>query len=996
MKSILTIVALAVLIPFYLSAQQESIEKILNEKGRIKNHSTGSYSAAGYEMTYGKNKEPIFKKSSSLQKTSSTYGWGTVGSGHNGTDNTINAIAVDGSGNMYVGGQFAIAGETPASNIAKWNGIAWSTLGGGVSSSVYAIAISGTGEVYAGGYFQLADGIHTGSGEGSSYTGGITVNNIAKWSSADGWSALGTSTDVGVCGGTSYVNAIAVSGSDVYVGGDFLYAGGTSSDGNTHTSGGTSVSNIAKWNGSNWSALGAGVSGGDNPHVYALAINGGSLYVGGRFTSPGSNIAKWDGAWSTLGVGVSGTVNAIGISGTDLYAGGHFLTAGGITVRNIAKWNGTNWSALGDGVGDWEVKSISIAGSGEVYAGGSFTSAGPGYANNIAKWTPSTDGGGSWSPLGDGVGSDVNAIAISGTYVYAGGQFSSAGVVSVNRMAKWSTSGSSWSAVPSGSNGTDGTVRCIAINGTDVYIGGSFTAVSDGTVSASHIAKWNGSNWSALGGGMGNDVYAIAISGSNVYAGGNFNTLGDGTTSAQYIAIWNGTTWAELGGGVAGGWDGTCVYALAINGSDVFVGGDFLTAGGTTVNGIAKWSGSTWSAMGEGVNNSVLAIAINGIGDVYAGGYFTQAGGVPASKIAKWNGSAWSALGVGVNNSVYEIAISGIDVYAGGDFLYSGGTYDGDGIYTGGGTSVNHIAKWNGSSWSALGTGVNDGVNAITISGSDLYAGGYFTSAGGASASRIAKWSGSAWSSLDNGVSNGVCAMAICSAEGKLYMGGEFSILNNSIGAFNVGTLQDPSNPLPVELITFTAHPEGASIVLNWKTATEVNNAGFAVQRKAVHGLSFTSETSNLKPETSEWIDLSFVEGSGTTNAPKNYSFTDKSAAGKVSYRLKQIDRDGKFEYSQTVEVTTSTTPKEFALMQNYPNPFNPTTMISYQLPVSNHVSLKVFDLLGKEVATLVNDVKEAGTYSTQFDGAKLSSGIYFARLSSNGKSEMKKLLLMK
>ena len=980
MKSILAIVALAVLLPFYLLGQQESIEKILNEKGRIKNHSTGSYNAAGYEMTYGKNKEPIFKKSSSLQKTSSTYGWGTVGSGHNGTDNTINAIAVDGSGNMYVGGQFAIAGETPASNIAKWNGVTWSALGGGVSSSVYAIAISGTGEVYAGGYFQLADGIHAGSGEGSSYTGGITVNNIAKWSSADGWSSLGTGTDVGVCGGTSYVDAIAISGSDVYVGGDFKYAGGTSSDGNTHTSGGTSVSNIAKWNSTDgWSALGAGVSGGDNPHVFALAINGGSLYVGGRFTSPGSNIAKWDGTWSTLGVGVSGTVNAIGISGTDLYAGGQFLTAGGITVRNIAKWNGANWSALGDGVGDWGVKSISISGT-SLYAGGSFLSAGGSIANYIAKWN-----GTSWSSLGDGVnngvGSEVNAIAINGTDVYAGGGFHSAGVLSVNRMAKWSTTGSSWSAVSSGSNGTDGTVRCIAINGTDVYIGGSFTAVSDGTVSASHIAKWNGSNWSALGGGMGNDVYAIAISGSNVYAGGNFNTLGDGTTSAQYIAIWNGTTWAELGGGVAGGWDGTCVYAIAIRGSDVYVGGNFLTAGGTTVNGIAKWSSSAWSAMGLGVNNSVLTIAINGTGDVYAGGYFTEAGGISASKIAKWNGSAWSALGDGVNNSVYKIAISGIDVYAGGDFLYSGGTYDGDGIYTGGGTTVNYIAKWNGSSWSALGTGMDNSVNAIAISGSDIYACGYFKNAGGASASRIAKWSGSAWSSLDNGVSNGVYAMAICSAEGKLYLGGDFSILNNSIGAFNVGTLQDPSNPLPVELFSFTAYPEGASIVLNWKTATELNNFGFEVEKQS---------------SINNWSKIGFVEGNGTTNAPKSYSFTDNSVSGKTLYRLKQIDRDGKFEYSQTVEVTATTRPKEFALEQNYPNPFNPTTAIGYKLSAFGFTTLKIYDALGREVATLLNEVKEAGTYTAQFDGAKLSSGIYFAKLTSDRKTQMKKLLLLK
>jgi hypothetical protein len=144
------------------------------------------------------------------------------------------------------------------------------------------------------------------------------------------------------------------------------------------------------------------------------------------------------------------------------------------------------------------------------------------------------------------------------------------------------------------------------------------------------------------------------------------------------------------------------------------------------------------------------------------------------------------------------------------------------------------------------------------------------------------------------------------------------------------------------------------------------------------------------------WSKIGFVEGNGTTNAPKSYSFTDKSANGKTSYRLKQIDRDGKFEYSQTVEVTAATAPKEFALEQNYPNPFNPTTAISYQLSANSFTTLKIYDALGREAATLVNEVKEAGYYSAQFDGTKLSSGMYYARLSSNGKTQIRKIVLLK
>ena len=186
---------------------------------------------------------------------------------------------------------------------------------------------------------------------------------------------------------------------------------------------------------------------------------------------------------------------------------------------------------------------------------------------------------------------------------------------------------------------------------------------------------------------------------------------------------------------------------------------------------------------------------------------------------------------------------------------------------------------------------------------------------------------------------------------------------------------------LPVELVSFTASANRMNADLNWSTATEVNNFGFDVERK----------TSN------NWNKVGFVEGNGTTNSSKNYSYADNNlTSGKYSYRLKQIDRDGKFEYSQSVEVTIGQVPKEFALLQNYPNPFNPSTMISYQLPANSHISLKVYDMLGNEVATLVNQTKEAGSYTAEFDGSQLSSGVYFYTINAGSFSATKKLTLLK
>jgi len=198
---------------------------------------------------------------------------------------------------------------------------------------------------------------------------------------------------------------------------------------------------------------------------------------------------------------------------------------------------------------------------------------------------------------------------------------------------------------------------------------------------------------------------------------------------------------------------------------------------------------------------------------------------------------------------------------------------------------------------------------------------------------------------------------------------------------------------LPVELTSFTISVITGHVVLKWKTATEVNNYGFEIERMT------PSQTLPLVGggQGGGWSKIGFVEGAGTTNAPKEYSYSDKNiSVGKYSYRLKQIDRDGKFEYSQSVEITVEQTPNVFALEQNYPNPFNPSTMINFRLSTSNFTMLKVYDAIGREVATLVNETKEAGYYSETFDGTKHSSGIYFVRLQSGHEVQLKKMQLLK
>jgi hypothetical protein len=170
--------------------------------------------------------------------------------------------------------------------------------------------------------------------------------------------------------------------------------------------------------------------------------------------------------------------------------------------------------------------------------------------------------------------------------------------------------------------------------------------------------------------------------------------------------------------------------------------------------------------------------------------------------------------------------------------------------------------------------------------------------------------------------------------------------------------------------------------MLKWITSTEIKNYGFDVERTLVH--------------STEWQKIGFVPGNGNSNSPKEYSFADNSATpGKYAYRLKQIDNDGTYEYSSEIKVDLGI-PSEFSLQQNYPNPFNPETVISYQLPVGGNVSLKVFDMLGREVTTLVDEVKEAGAYDVTFNGKALASGTYIYRLQSGDFVKTIKMIFLK
>ena len=215
---------------------------------------------------------------------------------------------------------------------------------------------------------------------------------------------------------------------------------------------------------------------------------------------------------------------------------------------------------------------------------------------------------------------------------------------------------------------------------------------------------------------------------------------------------------------------------------------------------------------------------------------------------------------------------------------------------------------------------------------------------------------------------------------------------------FNYVDITLSNYAMPVELTAFNANIKDDTIELNWETATEVNNYGFEIERTTPHPPPYQGGSGEAG---GGWEKIGFVQGHGNSNSPKEYSFTDKpDNSGKFQYRLKQIDNDGKFEYSPVVEINLEI-PAEFSVKQNYPNPFNPTTTINYSVPsvgisFMKFVQIKVYDILGNEVATLVNEEKQPGNYEVEFNAGNLSSGIYFYQIVSGKYSAIKKMIVLK
>lgn len=636
-----------------------------------------------------------------------------------------------------------------------------------------------------------------------------------------------------------------------------------------------------------------------------------------------------------------------------------------------------------------------------------------------------------WNSLGTGLNGEVKSIIYYQGNLIAAGSFTTAGIVQANRIAMWN--GSSWSPL---GQGVSGSVYALKVYNNELYVGGDF-ASAGGVSYTSYIAKWNGSAWSTVGTGLNDEVTSFEVFNNELIVGGKFNIAG-----SNNIARWNGSSWLAMGSGT-----NDDVNALTVWDNTVVAAGRFSTAGGYSAGKIAKWNGTTWSAIlaSANFNDEIFSVGVY-TGLLYAGGKFTAGSGVQANYLVCFHNNQWVKVANGVEDRIYSILYFGHSMVVGGQQKFAYNTTDT--VYT------NRISIFDGNRWSGLSTGMNDKVNSV-IEGPDgeIIVAGEFTTAGGRVANRIAIWDTLQQASVSGTVklrhNNQTVTRGYVKAV-RVDLNTRQVLVVDSVritpsGSYNMTKVRKndtlevisfPDDELPTILDFIpTYHPSTPY----WEGATRlfvsgnlnnidvlVDTANVTTSTGKINGQVILNYTPpgfigsglglDFKSSSIVYAKLNGVyKGFGITNNYQTYSIpslpagnyevfanrlgyssdtiivtvTQGGNVNNVNFLLKPLDEPSAIDPG--IELL-----KDFKLNQNYPNPFNPSTSIEFILDKPGLVSLKIYNVLGMEVASFYNEKLSAGNHILKWNAGGFSSGVYYYKLSFNGVEESKSMILVK
>jgi hypothetical protein len=756
----------------------------------------------------------------------------------------------------------------------------------------------------------------------------------------------------------------------------------------------------------------AGVHGGFSPLVTDALSDGENLWVSGRFESAGSartrGIARWDGSsWHSLGEGITPAITygpqahtRIVRLGEDLVVAGEIAAAGGQPVDNVARWDGTDWHAMGNGL-NARVNAL-IVHEGELLAGGEFTHSGTTHVGQLARWTGSgwerfadVEGysvealgeyqgdlviaglfeavdsvstrriarfdGEEWHPLGLGVDKNVYALQEHDGLLWVGGTIREADSLSVFGIATWN--GSSWGAVNEGT--PNGIVRDFVVHSGHILVGVSSLGPWN------HVAVWSDGEWvpafdEAVPGG----VYALASHGDAVFVGGNFAGIGD--CPCERGALWDDGSWNPMGSGY--GLNGR-VHALLERDGILYAGGTFSAAGDVPVENVAAWDGVQPLVLGAGLSGPVYCLA-EFDGRIVAGGYFRMSGSQSVERVAAWDGVSWGPLGAGFNYIVRALFVHDGQLFAGGNFDEADGS------------TALHVARWDGSAWHAVGEGFRDTENlasavlAFTEWNGDLYAGGRFTFSGQEVLSHVARWTGSDWVSVGRyGLESAVYTLH--PHDSLLYAGGAFRRVEGTTA-------------------TGLAAWDGISwSPVNWPGDTSVRALATYHDDLLVAPVTEYEEQGHdlARLRDGEWTV--YPTGSVQTSAVVGEAlFLGGSLTyvdDKASVRLARL-RDNFWESASVPdhpEVPTGTGPS-----LQVAAPFRPGGALLVSAPPNAHATVDLFDVAGRRVTRLFAGELPPGGRTLHWDGntsaGAAAAGVYFVRLESAGGSRVEKLVLVR